>query len=341
MQKYVSHITKKQLSSNIKYIILFLFFWFLAGFSSDYADYEQYESYYARVENKIVVSSVEPGYVFLNKMAVSFGLSYKDFLKIYTFIAFILITSVIKRYTKSRILVLLMYFCYPFFLDIAQIRHLMMSAIILYSLRYLEKYSVKNLVKYLICVILAMSIHVMASVSLLFILSYIKNEKKLLTITVASALLFALFIDFVTNIPIIQGVLSLRGGKDYSTSMNASQALMYAIFYASLISSAIIIWKRKGMQNDFLFRICLCSIIFIPAILIDFQYTRLFRSIIIIIYIYVINGLTIFNPPSRKIVKWTAVALMSLVWIKLFGPSSGYYDYLTLPILTNCSIFNM
>ena len=40
-----------------------------------------------------------------------------------------------------------------------------------------------------------------------------------------------------------------------------------------------------------LFKICMLSAIYIPLMLIDFQFTRFFRSSLFVIYVYIIEGL--------------------------------------------------
>lgn len=325
------------------FFVLGLLLWLFMGFSYGSADYYSYESYFERTASGIDVFAVEPGYIFLNLIAYKAGLNFTGFLAIYTLIAFLLISSSLSRYAKSPNLALFAYLCYPFFLDVTQIRHFMVSAIIIYSVRFLEEFSTKNLLKFCVCIVVAATQQITALIYLLLLLSFLSTTL-LKKITVYGAILLALVVHLIPRTGLFQVIMDLRDvEKIYDSGMSGIQLYLYAVFFISLISLCVFLKKKSledAIQTDFLLKISLISLLFIPFLLLDFQYTRFFRGVIILIYICITNLLSTYRYiQDRALFKFIFVFLLSAVGLKLFGPSSGYYDYVTYPILSNNHFF--
>ena len=103
------------------------------GFNLKNPDYEYYENLFSRATQGVSFHAVETGFWYIVKFAAKIGVSYSLFLKIYTLIALLLISSSIIKYTEKPSLVLVLYMCYPFLLDVAQIRHFMAISIFTFS----------------------------------------------------------------------------------------------------------------------------------------------------------------------------------------------------------------
>lgn len=325
------------------YFILIVL-WILMGFSYGTADYGSYESYFERTASGAEVLSVEPGYIFLNYLADKVGLNYKGFLAIYSLIAFLLIGSTLKRYAKCPNFVLFAYFCYPFILDVTQIRHFMVSAIVIYAIRFLEYFSLKNLFKYLVCILIASTQQITAIIYFLLLLAYIPSLSLLKNICLVGSASLLFLVRLIPNTQVFHVIMGLRNAeKIYEFGMSGSQLLLYIVFYLTLLLLCIVMSKRTTNYfngSEILHKVCYLSFLLIPFLLLDFQYTRFFRGIIILIYIYLTNILSSFKSvQDRKVSLLLMLFMFFAVGFKIFGPHSGYYSYLTSPIFSNNYIF--
>lgn len=116
---------------------------------------------------------------------------------------------------------------------------------------------------------------------------------------------------------------------------------MYACFYGILIILCVFLQKINNVDKtnrSFLYKICMYSTLFIPFLMIDFQYTRLFRGSILVIYIFITQQIYSLKKSDKLIVTIGLLFIMILVAIKLFGKGSGYFETLTMPIFQNNEI---
>lgn len=335
-------------SKNRRKSVLFfaILLWLLMGFSSGTSDYYMYESYFVRSAAGIDVVSVEPGFILLNRFASRIGLDFVCFLALYSLIAFCLIGSAISRYARFPNLVLFAYFCYPFILDITQIRHFMVSAIVIYSVRYLEEFSVRNALKYSLCVLIASTQQITAFIYLFFLLAYIPSLSLLKKISIWGSIALIFCVQSIPNTVLYSAIIGLRDAeKVYDVGMSGSQLYLYVGFFLFLIGSCVLFRKQSlysFFQNDVLYKVCLISVLFIPFLSLDFQFTRFFRGVIILIYIYITNVFgtqkSMQNKTSLTII---FVILLFAVGFKLFGPGSGYFESLTNPVFTKNKLFSI
>lgn len=329
----------------LSFAFLFIILWILMGFNLKNPDYEYYENLFLRATQGISYYSVEIGFWYIVKFAVKIGLSYSLFLKIYTLIAFLLISSSIIKYTEKPSLVLVLYMCYPFLLDVAQIRHFMAIAIFTFSVRYLESYSKKNLIKYIFLIVIAASQQIMAIAFLVYLLVYLIDQKKAAMIAIMLTIINMFGCKYILQTSLVQNIFSLRDKTvDYTGGYSNSQLLMYVCFYGILIILCIFLQKTNNVDktnnmdktnSSFLYKICIYSTLFIPFLMIDFQYTRLFRGSILVIYIFITQQIDLLKKSDKLIVTIGLLFIMILVAIKLFGKGSGYFETLTMPIFQN------
>lgn len=121
----------------------------------------------------------EPGYIILSKLCTSLGMSFQAFLTIVNAIILIPIFFFIWRYSKNAFLSVLIYVCYIFFeFNMTGIRQAMASSIVLAAFMYLLRSRKLGIVKYILFVLLASSIHRGASIALIYVpIHYIKRIK--------------------------------------------------------------------------------------------------------------------------------------------------------------------
>ena len=83
----------------LSFVFLFIILWILIGFNFKNPDYEYYENLFSRATQGVSYHAVETGFWYIVKFAAKIGVSYSLFLKIYTLIALLLISSSIIKYT--------------------------------------------------------------------------------------------------------------------------------------------------------------------------------------------------------------------------------------------------
>lgn len=336
MIKIIVKHNKDKKSLTLFFVLLFMLMWIIMGFNTQNPDYEYYNNLFLRAKHGISYHAVETGFWFLINISVKLGIDYSMFIKIYTLIGLMLIGNSIVKYTKKSSLVLLLYMCYPFLLDVVQIRHFMAMAIFIFAMRYLEEYSKKNLLKYIACIVIAASQQIIALSFLVYILVYFTDQKKATALAVIFTIVNVICYRYALRTSLITRILSLRDKTiDYSGGYTVRQLLLYVCFYIFLILFCVFLKKinKKNDNNFFMYKICLYSTIFIPFLMIDFQYTRLFRGSIIVLYIFITRQISALRKENRVLFTIMLVFIMILVAMKLFGKGSGYYETITLPIL--------
>ena len=351
MQKIILKRTKNGKLITLSLVFVFLVLWILIGFNRGSADYAYYETLFLRAQQGWEYHAVETGFWMLIKFASSIGLNYSQFLIIYSLIGLLLISSTIVKYTNKTACVLLAYCCYPFLLDVAQIRHFMACAIFIFSIRFLERFSFKNVILYCIFILIAASQQLIAVAFLIFLMVYVSNQKKAIKIAVVMTGMMFILYRYIMNFTLVEKILETRDSTiNYTSGITLSQFVLYVIFYSTLLLISLFLSKYskkdKLMKNvdsnigmEMLFKVSMYAAIFIPFLLLDFQYTRLFRSCLIPIYIYNINKMECLSKNNRIIIKFVFWLIMIIVSIKLFGPGSGYYDILTKPIFNKNALF--
>ena len=324
------------------FVVSVLFMWSWMAFSTNNADYYYYQTMFTRIQHGVTYYAVESGFYYLCKLAVSIGLEYETFLVIYSGVAFLLISNSLLKYTKKPVFVLFLYFCYPYILDIAQIRHFMACAIFLYAIRYLEEFSIKNLIKYIACVLIATSQQLIAFAFFIFLLVYVKDSRKIIKIALLAMTFLFVGNRLLLNTSIYRSILGLRDAEiAYAGGLSISHFIQYGAFFTFLLCFSFYIYRKKLNPNNMLFKICMLSAIYIPLMLIDFQFTRFFRSSLFVIYVYIIERLDGLKNKNNQVVLEIALSVCLLgVGIVLFGFGSGYFESMTVPIFTENSFWN-
>jgi hypothetical protein len=182
------NINFKRINTKILNVIFFIILWILFGFNNSNPDYLNYQR---RYDNYLL--NPEPGFRFIIKVFNDMGFNFQEFLLIISFISLFLIIKSIKNYTNKTYLVLFLYFVFPFFIDVVQIRNFLSMVIVFYSFKYLLSYKTIDLAKYILLVILASTIHYSALFYLIFVIIQFVSLEKIILITILFVLLFSFF----------------------------------------------------------------------------------------------------------------------------------------------------
>ncbi len=320
------------------FAILLCVMWYLFSFNGESADIDVYERFYG-YSDRIDEAMFEPGFFLMCKLCSGFGLSFEQFHQLFGLIAFSLIGISVAQYCVYPTLPMILYLLYPFLLDCAQIRHFMAVAIFVFAIRYLRSYSLKNLLFYVSLILIAASFQLTAIAFFAFLLVYVKKRRRVYFIAVFITLLLFTLGMSIKSLPVFSYILDLRDKDFYEDSMPMMQLLMYSLFYLILISLAVLAYKRGRFKNEgkecmqeMMVKISYVAMTFIPVLLVDFQFTRLFRASLLPVYIAIANNIACSTNLKKFFLIGFVLVLMVLMSYKLFWVGS-YFDSLTAPIL--------
>lgn len=171
-------------------------------------DNSDYYNYATRYEEQKYLG-LEVGWGALCRIANHIGLNFQEFKMILFIIWIIVLFRTVSKYTKNGLLVFSLYFVFPFFLDVVQLRNMIVTVIIMIAFQYLLKPGLKTSFIYLIHIFLATIFHEIAFwYILLLIAKYWRNKVTLLIYSILITVLGCLavysgliekIVGFITN----------------------------------------------------------------------------------------------------------------------------------------------
>ena len=173
---------KKINLKNIKFVIFFAITWILFAFNTDNADYQNYANAFKNVGYGLENNYFETGFLFLTRLAILVGLNYPAFLAMIATISLLLVASSVFYLTNNRSFVWLLYTIYPFVFDVVQYRNFLAFSIVFFALRFLVDENKKSLLKFVLLVIIATTIHSSSIIYFAFLLVKVKSNKKFISI---------------------------------------------------------------------------------------------------------------------------------------------------------------
>lgn len=310
--------TKNEGSQSVvrfSFFLFFVFFMFVL-FSLNYKnpDYENYIYLFNNISDGgegFITSQI--GLVYYFKLITYLGLEYRHALIIMFFMSVFLIHSTIVKYSKNHLFVYVLYFVYPFLLDVVQIKQFFTMAILVYSFGFINHY--KNNLFPLFLTFFGSLFHYVA---ILFIPFYfLRMElKKVFIFSLASVVL----ISFVVKLKayeflIVSPGLSLRIAQylENGPGLGFLVQVFIQIFLLFLVYKA----NKRISQSDFSKKILIFShtvlllnvylLILIPFYAINGNFERVYRVMWIPNYVL----LTIYASALkiREVVKFSILSL--------------------------------
>lgn len=308
--------------SNQILVVLTLLFIFLimsgAGpFYSFEADYDNYYQNYYTVLDRGLLHGNQLGYAIIITIANIFGVPFYLFrLSIIAVCLGLLYQFVIKRYQVNANYILVLYMLYAIIIDSEQFRNWIALTILLCGLQFLETSLWKDKLKFIIIWLISITFHYsfVFYAPLLFVNG--KNNNKWIKGLVSIALLLSLIIIANGNeIPFQQLIVDTVNNKKielYLTTRTNYGFLIPAMMHLSSVFLAF--WSRRVIHNKYYGRefkalsndsnffqeqaikreLAISNIIFwvnvsmlmiFPLYLINVQFYRLMRSLLLITYI--------------------------------------------------------
>lgn len=336
-------------------ILTLLIISFLLGRGANTPDTYNYYIGYVNSLHLNLNETFEPGYLILQKISHYFKLDYVSFRLLLSFLGFLLIRSTIIKFTSNPHFVYLYYLFFLIFIDTEQIRNFFAFSIIVYGFRFLIGNSQRGNIKYLVTVLLACTVHISSFVYIVFILVSLKNKKYFIRLIVFTTLLFCIFIYIGGNSlsfirEIINNFDSGRGKYDAYIEGQTKLGFLYAFllhFYNMYIVSytrnlflkANSLDANKNAFVELIYWINLISIVFFPLFMLNLQFIRLVRNLLIVNYI-VFSLLPRSSVKLKK--KYRYIQLMILIntflWFYYTFIIQDHIDDILIPFFDN-SIF--
>jgi hypothetical protein len=279
-----------------------------------------------RVSGLPTFARTEVGFTFLAFLCTKIGLTYRFFRTLIAFIGLLLIQKTAFEYTRKFSLVFLLYFIYPFMLDVIQIRNFLAASIVIYSMTFLVQNSKKGDVYYVIGIALATSIHYMSLFFIPFLFANKLTVRRLLTLT----LIITPLLCVLTSTPIIPNLVRSIVGEGFMhniegyfrranwgfillwTRQLAISMLAYLCYIYLQKSDIGEKWKIFGTivlkLNIYLVIICF------PMLMFNGNYFRLLRPVLFLNYILISQSLYL-NARKGLVFSLLAVFIVFSYWV--------------------------
>ena len=318
--------------SNVLACLHVIFIWLICVFSYDVVDYENYNnSYYKLNMGKAdLADTLEPGYFFLGKIVSIMGFDYQILRGIMFTIIILLLISVGKKMKVNPNYMCVVFSIYPLFMEMIQIRNAFAMAILTFGICFFLYEEKKKW--YLLTVLFASSFHISFLIYLIFLFNKIIMKKKYFreVFVIIIVIVSILFYLGGKKVPYLNTIVSLFDNSAKVNSWLSSSGNFGFIAYGSLIVMAILISYiaskniNKHPFSNFMYKINLLSLVFIPLFMLASTFARLASNLCFINYISWQEPMNFGKHNSRigiissrqlLIVFLTIVYL--IVWIKL------------------------
>lgn len=162
------------------------------------ADLENYQRAYNHIANGNFYNDLGIGWYYLCQFSAKLNLTYIQFKTILVVISIILINNSISFFMQSKYnkpIIWVSYLIFPLLLDCIQIRFFIAEAIVLFAMRYLISNKKIDIIKYILFVLMASTIHSSVLIYLIFLLYKVlgRYESKYIAIMAVIMILFLVF----------------------------------------------------------------------------------------------------------------------------------------------------
>lgn len=230
-------------------------------------------------------SEYEIGFTLLMFFFAKTKISYNAFTAVVFIMGSVLYYRGIKKVTNNFSYFLLLYFTYYFFYDTNQIRCFLAYSIIIFSFEYLYE---KNLIKYILSIAIASTIHISSAFFIIYILAdgriFNKIKNIILRLSVSFTILLAgLNIIGINVIKII--AQRLQSGIYINDSFNAARPFIEIFFYLVLtLTVKKICYTNNDPKAQMIYNINVVSSLALPLIMISMVMDRFLRPMILLNY---------------------------------------------------------
>lgn len=331
-------------------ISLGLAYIFMAGAGPFYpfrADYHRYIVHYEEVVNRGIFSSAQFGYQLLMRIGNFLGLPFDLFrLLVMAACFFLIYRFVIQRYNVNANYVIALYMSYGLIMDSEQFRNWIALTILLSGLHFLETGKLKDKGKFLMMMGIATSFHIsfVFYVPLIFVDGKRRNYIVSLFFII-STLTAAIFVLNGNQIPFQQQIVNAIGNRRVDNYLSSQTNLGWVIpmilhlssIFLSFWAREIIHVKHYGFDYNFeiddseyekkyqiqkelrisnlIFWINIAMSVLFPIYIINLQFYRLMRSLLLITYVICAKASTYIRRRITNITFNAMVFCSVLIWL--------------------------
>ena len=342
--------------SKLCFSVLLIYLWILCGWSSGNADWTIYLN---RYENYLDQSGMtEPLFTMMIKLGHSVGADYRHFLIVISAMCLLLIGFTFRKLSDNPGLPLALYsiFCFP--MDVTQIRFFVATALVCFSYVYLysyiETHEKKDLIRWIICIILAACNHASVLV-LLLILVPIYCKRRTTIFTALGINVFVIGFSSATDLfyNLVSSVLSdrkagiiLRVTSRYT--MNNIQYVWFklAISVLGFVLIYFILYNRKfGNGNclvknskEFQLDLNIIMLVTFGLVTITTDFYRLYQPILLSNYIFYSNNLVATkrgHESKSNIIIIVIALIIAIISIYYLAGRGANYQNVMLPLFNN------
>lgn len=290
------------------------------GYSSYYnMDFSNYYSLYNSQYEQLKVRNVEFGFFFLIKFCKFIGLNFTEFRLFVGCLGYSLLLFVIQKFSYNKNYVLLLYLIFPFINDVIQIRNFLAMSVIVFSISLLINGGKYRLLLYPLGIAVACSIHKGSFFFFIVIVLNVFSIEVLAKIIVIIlpplvALCFTTFyrnfIQLITDDPKILFYFS----RQTTFGLIVVFGILFLFFFSFYVSYKECV-SRKRSEFDIekehfarqarfykiMLKINLIMLLIAPLIVHDLNYIRIYRNILPLNYIIMVDAISQSNK-NRKII---------------------------------------
>lgn len=292
----------KQLAWGICFIFMFIFLGWAAGAYdveigiSRYVDYERYESF------------TEIGFQALILLGHALRLNYRAFYVIVSLFELLVMFWFIKRHCTNPLLVLLFFMIFPMVIFFQYTRNLLAFAFVIIAFDAMIKQDKFFLIKYVLLIIVASSIHLSSIVFLLYVPALYLSLRKVVLITTIIFILISIrgTVDWLydiiykilgeTKVDIIEGTVGVSGTFGRIAAIILTLSEFWIIYFLA-------VYHYRVEYNDGFTKVMLMinviSLLFIPlTVNVGVGFGRIPTLLTIVNYVYLVN--IISQVPKKK-----------------------------------------
>jgi hypothetical protein len=278
-------------------------------------DYLNYKIRYDNISQAGLFYDPQIGFTLLMKLGNLLNLDFFIFRMIVIGICLILLYGlVIKRYSYNYNYVLLLYLLYPMIIDSEHFRNFIAMTILLIAIKFLEKRNFKNSLKFLMLIFISASFHTVFLAYVFLLLLNVKNRKLLIRMVVSATIVLTIItIINNNNIPFLDSLISILEYEKLVRYLSSKTNLGYLMpILLHVINIFLLFWSKrillrkkdvpksmtyikskelnKGYYDetsfvDLIMWINIVGIIFFPLFIMNLQFYRLIRNLLILNYI--------------------------------------------------------
>jgi len=346
-------------------VLLALYLWILFALNTTTPDYDAYQHMYLNSSSPIY-SKMEIGYMLLNTICLKLGLSYTGFRAVLATIIIVLTVITIRQYTQKVSFTLIAFLIFPYLAFVSGVRNTLAASVICFSIQYLLQNKKGSNIKYIIGIIIAVSIHYSALFYLIFLIARKRINYLLIYILFIFILPGLIFLILYTNIPFTLVSFLTSSEKvlqwfDLSSFENTNLTGLATSTGLIMINYLLVKWAfaihSKNHQTDnsdlagnsvilndrtklIINNINVLMFMLVPFLAIELTYLRILYNILLLSYAIIAS--VIFNDFSnRKSINIRLLKYSTLSWSFILAL---YYCYgvgnLLLPVLKNNLLFD-